>query len=48
MTDLDAAERRAVELGAVKSQTQPNGDVWRVLHDPAGHPFCIATTIPEA
>jgi hypothetical protein len=47
VTDLDAAERRAIELGAVKAQTQPNGDVWRVLHDPAGHPFCLTTMIPE-
>ena len=22
-------------------------DVWRVLQDPAGHPFCITTMIPE-
>ena len=47
VTDLDAAEERAVELGAVKSKTQPNPDVWRVLQDPAGHPFCITTMIPE-
>jgi len=47
VTDLDAVEKRAVELGAVKAQTQPNPDVWRVLHDPAGHPFCITTMIPE-
>jgi hypothetical protein len=47
VSDLEAAEMRAVELGAVKSQTQPNEDVWRVLHDPAGHPFCITTIIPE-
>jgi hypothetical protein len=36
-----------VLLGAVKAQTQPNPHVWRVLHDRAGHPFCITTTIPE-
>lgn len=47
VTDLDAVEERAVELGAVKSDTQPNPDVWRVLHDPAGHPFCITTMIPD-
>jgi hypothetical protein len=47
VTDLEAVETRAVELGAVTSQTQPNPDVWRVLHDPAGHPFCITTIIPE-
>jgi hypothetical protein len=47
VTDLGAAEERAVELGAVKSKTQPNPGVWRVLQDPAGHPFCITTMIPE-
>jgi Glyoxalase-like domain len=47
VTDLDAAERRAIELGAVKSETQPNPGVWRVLHDPAGHPFCLTTMIPD-
>ena len=47
VTDIDAAEERAVELGAVKSRTQPNPDVWRVLQDPAGHPFCLTTMIPE-
>ena len=33
VTDLDAVEKRAVELGAVKSRTQPNPDVWRVLQE---------------
>jgi catechol-2,3-dioxygenase len=47
VTDLDAVEGRAIELGAVKSGTQPNPDVWRVLHDPAGHPFCLTTMIPD-
>jgi hypothetical protein len=47
VTDLDAVEGRAIELGAVKSDTQPNPDVWRVLHDPAGHPFCLTTMIPD-
>jgi len=47
VTDLDTAEGRAIELGAVKAGTQPNPDVWRVLHDPAGHPFCITTIIPD-
>jgi hypothetical protein len=47
VTDLDGAEGRAVELGATKATTQPNPDVWRVLHDPAGHPFCLTTMIPD-
>ena len=32
---------------AVKADPQPNPDLWRVLVDPAGHPFCITTLIPE-
>ncbi len=40
--DLDACEQRALALGAVPAPTQP-GDRWRVLLDPAGHPFCITT-----
>jgi predicted enzyme related to lactoylglutathione lyase len=39
--DLDEAESRLVELGAVRPEQQPNPDRWRVLTDPAGHPFCI-------
>jgi hypothetical protein len=26
---------------------QPSPDRWRVLIDPAGHPFCLTTLIPE-
>ncbi|MFI2714804.1 VOC family protein [Streptomyces collinus] len=39
--DLDVAEARLVELGAGSPEHQPNPDRWRVLTDPAGHPFCI-------
>lgn len=39
--DLDAAERAALALGATKAEHQPEPDRWRVLLDPAGHPFCI-------
>jgi hypothetical protein len=39
--DLDAAEAAAVEAGAAKAEHQPEPDRWRVLLDPAGHPFCI-------
>lgn len=39
--DLDAAEKRCRALGADKPEFQPGGDRWRVLTDPAGHPFCI-------
>ncbi|MEA4944783.1 MAG: VOC family protein [Propionicimonas sp.] len=39
--DIPAAEARAVELGATVPEFQP-GQTWRVLLDPAGHPFCLA------
>jgi len=39
--DLDKAEAACVEAGATKPGFQP-GDRWRVLLDPAGHPFCIS------
>lgn len=38
--DIAAAERRCVELGASVPDDQP-GETWRVLLDPAGHPFCL-------
>nr|WP_238427989.1 VOC family protein [Frankia nepalensis] len=41
--DLDAAEKLALGLGAVRPDHQPGGDRWRVLLDPAGHPFCLVT-----
>ncbi|MFD9456640.1 VOC family protein [Streptomyces sp. NPDC059985] len=41
VADLDEAEARLLELGAGKSGHQPHEDRWRVLTDPAGHPFCI-------
>jgi hypothetical protein len=45
--DLDESERQALELGAIKPTHQPEPDRWRVLIDPAGHPFCITTQIPD-
>ncbi|MCM2393829.1 VOC family protein [Streptomyces albipurpureus] len=42
--DLDEAEARVLELGASKPQHQPDKDKWRVLIDPAGHPFCLVTS----
>jgi len=41
--DLDTAQARLLALGAVEAATQPRPDLWRVLLDPAGHPFCITT-----
>ena len=38
--DLDKAEAGLRELGAERPEPQPS-DRWRVLTDPAGHPFCI-------
>ena len=43
VTDLNAAERAALDLGATKAEHQPEPDRWRVLLDPAGHPFCVTT-----
>lgn len=45
--DLDAAEQAARALGAQRAATQPQPDRWRVLFDPAGHPFCLSTQIPD-
>ncbi|MFF4502705.1 VOC family protein [Streptomyces sp. NPDC001401] len=39
--DLDEAEAVLLALGADKPEYQPGGDRWRVLADPAGHPFCL-------
>lgn len=38
--DIAADEERAVSLGATLAEPQP-GETWRVLLDPAGHPFCL-------
>jgi hypothetical protein len=47
VTDLDAAEAEAIKIGAVKAADQPGPDRWRVLFDPAGHPFCLSNQIPD-
>jgi catechol 2,3-dioxygenase-like lactoylglutathione lyase family enzyme len=39
--DLDAAQRDAEEIGARTAAQQPQPDKWRVMLDPAGHPFCL-------
>lgn len=38
--DLDTAEAEVIALGATKAEYQP-GTTFRVLLDPAGHPFCL-------
>jgi hypothetical protein len=45
--DLDEAESEAVALGAIRAAEQPAPDRWRVFIDPAGHPFCLSTQIPD-
>jgi hypothetical protein len=45
--NVDEAEAEAVHLGAIRATDQPAPDRWRVLLDPAGHPFCLTTQIPE-
>ena len=45
--DLGEAEAEALKLGAVRSATQPAPDRYLVMLDPAGHPFCLSTQIPE-
>ncbi len=42
---LEEPEQRAVTLGARAVHPQPDPR-WRVLLDPAGHPFCITTVVP--
>jgi catechol-2,3-dioxygenase len=47
VTDLDAGEALALRCGATKAETQPSPQNWRVFIDPAGHPFCMTTMIPD-
>jgi hypothetical protein len=42
---LARAVEHAVSAGAVPARHQPDPR-WRVLLDPAGHPFCITTIAP--
>lgn len=39
--DLDQAADALVGAGAAQPEFQPGGARFRVLTDPAGHPFCI-------
>jgi catechol 2,3-dioxygenase-like lactoylglutathione lyase family enzyme len=45
--DLDGGEQTAIAAGASKAADQPSPDRWRVMLDPAGHPFCLSSLIPE-
>ena len=46
VADLEGAESLALSLGATRAVYQPAPDEWRVLIDPAGHPFCLTTQAP--
>lgn len=43
--DLDAAVTAAIAAGATEAAVQPDPR-FRVLLDPAGHPFCVTTVLP--
>jgi catechol 2,3-dioxygenase-like lactoylglutathione lyase family enzyme len=43
VTDLEPAVAAATALGAREAAHQANPSAWRVLIDPAGHPFCLTT-----
>lgn len=45
-SELAEPTAKAVALGAVEVDPQPDSR-WRVLLDPAGHPFCITTIAPD-
>jgi hypothetical protein len=45
--DLEASEAEAIRLGAVRADEQPGEGRFTVLIDPAGHPFCLSTQIPD-
>jgi hypothetical protein len=46
VADLEKAAAEAERLGARPAAQQPAPDRWRVLFDPAGHPFCLTNQIP--
>ena len=45
--DIERAESLALSLGATRASYQPSPDRWRVMIDPAGHPFCLTTLPPR-
>lgn len=45
--DLAMGERQVLELGATRCEVQPQPDRYLVFLDPAGHPFCLTTQIPD-
>lgn len=45
--NVDSATDAAVRLGAKPAEHQPAPEQWRVLLDPAGHPFCLTAVRPD-
>jgi catechol 2,3-dioxygenase-like lactoylglutathione lyase family enzyme len=43
---LETATDTAIALGATEAAHQPAPEQWRVLLDPAGHPFCLTVVRP--
>ncbi|MFD4526348.1 VOC family protein [Streptomyces sp. NPDC058470] len=41
VSDLDAAEKGVLALGARVLDAEDRSRGWRVYADPAGHPFCL-------
>jgi len=48
VADLDEAVGLAERLGGKSADVQPGGDRWRVMLDPAGHPFCLCPPALDA
>jgi hypothetical protein len=45
--DLATTSEQAIDLGARLADVQPAADRYLVMIDPAGHPFCLTTQIPD-
>jgi len=45
--DLESAVAEATRLGARQASVQSEPQQWRVMLDPAGHPFCLTTQVPH-
>ena len=45
VANLDGAEAAVLRLGALTADVQPSPDQFRVMIDPAGHPFCLVLTL---
>jgi hypothetical protein len=41
VVNLDGAEAAVLRLGALGAAVQPSPERFRVMIDPAGHPFCL-------